>query len=526
MSWFAAVAVSRRAASSLFPCGRRPGSRLARRIAWLAAISLALGAAAFPAESEGVEYERAVARARTLADAGKLEEAVEIYRELLAGRPDDARLLLHLAAARFKATDYAEAIRLCRRIVQANPRAAPAWFFLGASHFQLDQFEAAIEPLSKAVAARPGERDARLMLAESLLLAGRQREARSQFEAAKALLPGNPRVWYGLNRVYVQLGAVAAARLASEFPASPAARVQFGAERTEAGDPSAAVRSLRAALDRPDIGPALRRRASKLLASAYRQSGQAQEARAIEAALEASPQLECGTDSTDAACLFRGGRFDEVLREMGTIRTAQALYWRVQACAELAERASQRLQALPDSPQRRELQARTYARRGNHRAASAAWRDALALDPRNRVLRLGLAAALFELRDYTAALPLLDAVLAEGPEDPDARFMRGSAYLHLHRVRAAIPDLVRAVELRDDFAHARAELSRAYLLAGSPELAIPVLKKILPRDEDGSYRYRLARAYQLTGQAALAERALRDYRRFTQGLAEERAAAR
>lgn len=526
MSWFAAVAVSGRAASSLFPGGRRPGSRLARRIAWLAAIWLALGAAAFSAEPEEAEFERAVARARTLADAGQLEEAVGIYRELLADRPDDARLLLHLAAARFKATDYAEAIRLCRRIVQAHPRAAPAWFFLGASHFQLRQFEAAIEPLSKAVAARPGERDARLMLAESLLLAGRHRDARIQFEAAKPLLLANPRVWYGLNRVYVQLGAIAMARLASEFPTSAAARVQSGAERSEAGDPSAAIRSLREALGRPDIGPALRRRASKLLASVYRQSGRAHEAQAIEAALEVSPQLECGTDSTDAACLFRGRRFDEVLRETETVRTARALYWRVQACAELAERASQRLRALPASPQRHELEARTFARRGNHRAASAAWRAALALDPRNRVLQVGLAAALFELRDYTAVLPFLDTVLAEGPEDPDARFMRGSAYLHLHRVGAAIPDLVRAIELRDDFAHARAELSRAYLLAGSPELAIPELKKILPRDEDGSYRYRLARAYQLTGQAVLAERALRDYRRFTQGLAEERAAAR
>lgn len=526
MNWFAAVAVSRRAASSRFQGGRSPGSRLARRIAWLAAIWLALGAAAVPAATEGTEFERAVARARTLADAGQLAEASAIYRELLASRPDDARLLLHLAAARFKTTDYAEAIRLCRRILQANPRAAPAWFFLGASHFQLGQFEAAIEPLSKALAARPGERDARLMLAESLLLAGRHGEARIQFEAAKALLPGNPRVWYGLNRVYVHLGAVAAAQLASEFPASPAARVQFATERREAGDSSAAVHSLRTALAQPDIGLALRRRASKSLASVYRQSERAREARAVEAALEVSPQPECGTDATDAACLFRDERFHEVLRERETIRTARALYWRVQACAELAERASQRLQALPVSPQRHELQARTYARRGNHRAASAAWRAALDLDPRNRVLRLGLAAALFKLRDYTAALPLLDTVLAEGPEAPDAHFMRGSAYLHLHRVQAAIPDLVRAVALRDDFAPARAELSRAYLLAGSPELAIPELKKILPRDEDGSYRYRLARAYQLTGQAALAERALRDYRRFTQGLAQERAAAR
>lgn len=526
MSCFAAVAGSRRVAIGRFPGGRSPGSLLARRVARLAAIWLALGAVAFPAEAEGAEFERAVARARTLADAGQLAEASAIYRELLANRPDDARLLLHLAAARFKAGDYAEALRLCRRILQANPGAAPAWFFLGASHFQLGQFEAAIEPLGKAVAARPGERDARLMLAESLLLAGRHREAGGQFEAAKALLPANPRVWYGLNRVYVHLGTVAAARLASGFPASPATRVQFGAERSEAGDASAAIRSLREALAQPDIGLALRRRASKSLAAVYRQSGRAREARAIEAALEISPQLECGTDATDAACLFRGGRFGEVLRETETSRTARALYWRVQACAELAEQASQRLRALPDSPQRHELQARTYARRGNHRAASAAWRAALDLDPRNRVLRLGLAAALFELRDYAAALPLLDSVLAEGPEAPDAHFMRGSARLHLHRVQAAIPDLVRAIELRDDFASARAELSRAYLLAGSPELAIPELKKILPRDEDGSYRYRLARAYQLTGQAALAERALRDYRRFTQGLAQERAAAR
>ncbi len=501
----------------------RPGTRfapvpVARRERVPRAFALALfGLACFSADAQSdvrrFQSDSALSRARALVEAGEPEQAVRIYEGLAEANPGDKGILLKLAVARFQAAQYEQAIGLCRQVVERDPGLAPFWLFLGASHYNLEQFDDAVRALSRALDLQPGERNARLMLAESLLSLGSAREALPHFEEVSATLPDSPRVWYGLNRTYVLLQETESRRLRQEFPASGFAAASFADEYREAAVYEQAAVRYREALERPEeLGVVASRHAAEALAAIHRESGRSDLAGEVSARHLRSPAGGCGAEG--AACAFADGRLDDVLRASGSSADAGALlYWRARAYSALAEAAFRRLSTLPPSAQFHEIEARRLGTQGSHRLAARSWGEALDLDPTNRVLRTGLANALYEARDFDAALPLLNELIESEPS-AELLFLRGGSNLNLHRVEQAVTDLVRAVELAPGLDRARAELSRAYLLVGQPESAIPHLQRLLRSDSDGSYHYRLATAYGQTGRSDLAADALRGYRRI------------
>ena len=150
-------------------------------------------------------------RAQELAAAGRLDEAVGIYRGLVRASPGNPVLLLNLCITEYKAKQYAEAVLHASAALQLQTDLLPARLFLGASHLELGEFARAVESLELVIAANPGERNARLMLGEALLGIGKPGEAVVQLQSAAELLPANARVWYGLGRGYEALGRSQAA---------------------------------------------------------------------------------------------------------------------------------------------------------------------------------------------------------------------------------------------------------------------------------------------------------------------------
>ncbi len=206
----------------------------------MAGAILAIVLLAAPLFAQPPHPAREAQRAQQLVAAGKLEEAIAIYRELVRESPENPVLLFNLCVAEYTAKHFRESVEHATAALTLQPDLTGARLFLGAGQFELGQFSLAIDSLKRVVAANPRERNARLMLGEALLQSGQPALALEHLEAAAEMLPANPRVWYGLGRAYQALGRTPAAeeawaRLAS-LPPSPeshlhAAEIHMAARR-------------------------------------------------------------------------------------------------------------------------------------------------------------------------------------------------------------------------------------------------------------------------------------------------------
>ncbi len=200
-------------------------------------------------------------KARELVIAGKPEEAIPIYQELVRALPNNPELLMNLCIAEFKARRYKEAIEQAEAALSLQPDLASANLFLGASYVELAENAAAIRPLNKVLAVQPNERNARLMLARALLGVQRYKEAAEQFRNLSELIPDNPKVWYGLGKCYDGLSQRAPgerernrelARHAydrlMQLPRSPEAYAHTAELRAESGEWVEAAKQWREAL--------------------------------------------------------------------------------------------------------------------------------------------------------------------------------------------------------------------------------------------------------------------------------------
>ena len=169
-----------------------------------------------PVFAQAPDPAREAQRARDLMAAGKLDEAIRTYQDLVRASPNNPDLLLNLSVAEYTARHYREAIADATAALKLKPDLLPARLFLGASHLELGEFTAALESLEFVAAANPRERNGRLMLGEALLAAGQPASAVDHFQAASEMLPDNPRVWSGLGRAQEALGQHTAAEEAWE----------------------------------------------------------------------------------------------------------------------------------------------------------------------------------------------------------------------------------------------------------------------------------------------------------------------
>src|ERR1051325_5059704 len=106
----------------------------------MTAIFLALALFARPALAQESNAVREAQRAQQLAAAGKFEEAIRMYRELVRNSPDNPILLLNLSIAEYTAKHYRDAIDHAGAALKLQPDLLPARLFLGASHLELGEF--------------------------------------------------------------------------------------------------------------------------------------------------------------------------------------------------------------------------------------------------------------------------------------------------------------------------------------------------------------------------------------------------
>lgn len=103
--------------------------------------------AAKPAASSFVDVSK---RANDAREAGRLDEAIGLYRQALQLKPSWTEGRWYLGTSYYELDRYGEALAAFKRLLASEPSHGPAWGFRGLCEFQLKQYEPALVSLMKA----------------------------------------------------------------------------------------------------------------------------------------------------------------------------------------------------------------------------------------------------------------------------------------------------------------------------------------------------------------------------------------
>lgn len=138
---------------------------------------------------------------RVLRRQGRLDEAIEEYRRALALEPHRQNIWWELGDALMQAGREGEAIAHQRAELERFPEDPVAHYRLGRLLAARGELQAGIEHLEAAVRAKPDYTLASLALADALLRAGREAEARACLTAALGYAPSDGRLREALRRL-------------------------------------------------------------------------------------------------------------------------------------------------------------------------------------------------------------------------------------------------------------------------------------------------------------------------------------
>jgi predicted Zn-dependent protease len=439
--------------------------------------------------------------------AGKYDDASAIYEELVAARPTDPGLLLNLGMAQYLAGRADAAIGPLQKATKLRPSLAPASLFLGASLLDLGRLQEAAAPLQRAVTAMPQNGDAREMLARVKLSLADFPSAATHYRALTTLDAQNPKAWYGLARAYQGIAEQAFTALQQQAPDSPLLEL-IVAEVAMTGDkfPAALALYRRVLAAGSPVGGL-----HEAVAELYDRAGKPEWAAAELRKAPPRTAAECVTKR--AECLFLDRKYRDALVAARTVKSPIGLYWTIRAANKLSTESVAKLEALPPSIELHLIRADIAQAQGRPAEAVTAVRSALALAPGNPAIEAALAEALVHANDLGEAIPLLERLARDNPQDGSILLMQGDALLRSQRLDEAIPVLERAVMADASAIAPRASLGRAYVQAGRFEEALPYLEAAAPQDEDGDVHYQLARAYQALRRMDEAKTAMAEYQK-------------
>ncbi len=245
------------------------------------------------------------------------------------------------------------------------------------------------------------------------------------------------------------------------------------------------------------------------VAEVYRSTGHPDWATAEEEKERALAPPDCAAARLE--CEFSLGRFRTIVASAAGASTAESYYWRSRAANELAVEAYSHLFRLSPSGEVHQLRAKIFRDHRQYRESAREWQEALKFEPGNPRIQKELAVSLSLSHDAPAAEPLIEELLKREPESAELNFLQGNTMLDLQKADEAVPYLTKAIELDPTQPGPHASLARAFMQLGEAKQAIPHLKAALSTDEDGNLHYQLSRAYQIIGEQALAEEALKQY---------------
>jgi tetratricopeptide (TPR) repeat protein len=257
-----------------------------------------------------------LARADTLKDQRRMEEAIARYREFVAAEPDHFEGQRKLGAALLETGRLADALPPLRRAVELQPRSAAAHYSLGYDLLQLQNFDQARAEFQQALALDPNYATAQYGLGLALWAGGKHDEAVQTFRDAIRRWPGDAEAYYNLGAVLEQNGqideAFASYAKATEInPSYADAQLALGLIHARRGEPAAAIGRFRRVLQtNPSSVTAQTQLAWLLATSANASASDHQNALTIAEQLASEGDQDAGVLDVLAAAQAANGQFD------------------------------------------------------------------------------------------------------------------------------------------------------------------------------------------------------------------------
>ncbi len=453
-------------------------------------------------------------QAKELMAAGKYEEAIPLYRELVRALPNNPGLIMNLGLALHMAGHEEEAIAKFETVLKRSPGNPLAELYLGYAYVTLGKPARAIAPLEAVIRAEPDNREARETLAEAFLALDRYDRAAEHYQKLAELEPGNPKVWNGLGLSFEALAQQNFEELGKVAPESAYWLALTAENRLKAQQSSSAFYLYRQALSK---APTLRG-AHSALAEIYKNTGHPDWAETERDREKKLGPPDCTRQELE--CDFLAASYEAVIRT--PLKSAEAYYWKTRAYNALALQAFARLAQFPESAELHEFTAKIHTGQRQFRQAAEELGKAYDLSGHNPRIGTELAVALLESDDNRSAEALLERLLRQQPDSEELNYLEGRALLNLQEPAKAVSYLEKAVARNPRFLAAQGALGFALLQTGQPAKAISHLKAALPTDQDGSLHYQLARAYQSTRQPELAKEMLEAYQKISKSREQQR----
>ena len=201
----------------------------------------------------GLDTRSLLTEAVRLHRAGQLEQAVPLYRTVLAADPNSADALHLLGMVALQQGQAKPAAELIGRAITLNDREASYHFHLALALQTLNDLQGAVSGYRRALALKPDDPDAYNNLGNALATQGKPQDAVAAFRRALALQPDNAVAHNNLGNVQRSLGlwgeAEASFRKAAELqPSYAGAFVNLGNLHRDRDDLQAAEDCYRRAL--------------------------------------------------------------------------------------------------------------------------------------------------------------------------------------------------------------------------------------------------------------------------------------
>ena len=154
-----------------------------------------------PGESVKISVEKALEIAIEFHKRGEVEDAIEIYGDILSADPDNPDVVHYLGVAKHQLGESDEAIELLRKSLELAPGNASAINNLGNIYRETGELERAEECYRDVLSFAPQHVDALINMGISLRGLGKTDQAHAVIKEAIEADPNHPQAWHNLGNI-------------------------------------------------------------------------------------------------------------------------------------------------------------------------------------------------------------------------------------------------------------------------------------------------------------------------------------
>ena len=404
-------------------------------------------------ESAEQKSTRLKGQASAYFEQGKYREAVIEYKNALKVAPADADAHYRLGLTYLKLgtrTDIQQAFQELSETVRLDTSNKDAHLKLGSLLLMAKEPAQSREHADSVLATASNDKDARSLRGASFLAEGKFQEGIDELQKVIALDPHSVRTYIDISRAYAA---------SKDFPSAEKMLQQARTANPDSLEPTIALTELYLVTGKPGESEQVLKTALEShpnhvgltfkLAQLYQRVGKFKEA---EAALV---RLSKTTHDDEKPFVFLG----DFYQTTGDQEKAMSNYRHA-------------VELKPDSALARDKLIDHYLRQGQVKEAESAVAAILEKDSNDLAGRLFNARILLAQKKAEAAIPILQKIIAQAPNSPDAHQHLGLAYAKAGDLRNATNELGEAVRLAPSSGDNRTSLAALHLANGAFDDAI------------------------------------------------------